>query len=209
MLRVIAEVGRPVERFLDLGCGQGVIAHALLAGYPQATPVMADLWPEMLDAARDGLGDVASRAAFVEVDFTKPGWSDTLAGDGPYDVIASGFAIHHVPTERKAEFYRQLTGLLAPGGVFVNIEWVASPTAELARASDRFLAEHYHPDGDFPEGRTLEEHLDAVGQRGDRTGGLLVAVETQNQWLREAGLEQVDCYFKCFELAVFGGRKPA
>ncbi|SPE57295.1 hypothetical protein SBV1_270094 [Verrucomicrobia bacterium] len=29
----------------------------------------------------------------------------------------------------------------------------------------------------------------------------------QCQWLREIGFENVDCYFKVFELALFGGTK--
>lgn len=33
-------------------------------------------------------------------------------------------------------------------------------------------------------------------------------VEDQCDWLREIGYEGVDCYFKIFEPAVFGGRKP-
>ena len=27
-------------------------------------------------------------------------------------------------------------------------------------------------------------------------------------WLRQIGFQDVDCYFKAFELALFGGRKP-
>jgi len=33
-------------------------------------------------------------------------------------------------------------------------------------------------------------------------------VESQLDWLRELGFADVDCFFKAFELAVFGGRKP-
>ena len=37
---------------------------------------------------------------------------------------------------------------------------------------------------------------------------ILAPVGDQCDWLREIGFEDVDCYFKIFELAVFGGRKP-
>jgi len=45
--------------------------------------------------------------------------------------------------------------------------------------------------------------------RPDEAANILASVETQCEWLRELGFEDVDCYFKYFELAVFGGRKPA
>jgi hypothetical protein len=31
----------------------------------------------------------------------------------------------------------------------------------------------------------------------------------RSAWLREIGYVDVDCYFKSFEFAVFGGRRPA
>ena len=36
----------------------------------------------------------------------------------------------------------------------------------------------------------------------------MASVEDQCEWLREIGFADVDCFFKVFELAVFGGRKP-
>jgi tRNA (cmo5U34)-methyltransferase len=32
-------------------------------------------------------------------------------------------------------------------------------------------------------------------------------VERQCEWLRDVGYADVDCFFKVFELAVFGGRR--
>jgi len=41
--------------------------------------------------------------------------------------------------------------------------------------------------------------------RDDKQANVLAPVETQCEWLRQIGFQQVDCYFKWFELAVFGG----
>jgi hypothetical protein len=44
--------------------------------------------------------------------------------------------------------------------------------------------------------------------RPDKAANILAPVEVQCEWLREIGFDDVDCYLKIFELAVFGGRKP-
>ena len=46
-------------------------------------------------------------------------------------------------------------------------------------------------------------------RRDDKEANILAPVEVQCEWLRECGFEDVDCFFKFFELAVFGGRPPA
>jgi len=44
--------------------------------------------------------------------------------------------------------------------------------------------------------------------RPDKSANILAPVETQYRWLRRIGFVEVDCYFKHFELAVFGERRP-
>ena len=44
--------------------------------------------------------------------------------------------------------------------------------------------------------------------RPDKDANILLSVNTQCDWLREIGYEEVDCYFRIYELAVFGGRRP-
>ncbi len=44
--------------------------------------------------------------------------------------------------------------------------------------------------------------------RPDKDANILLSVEVQCDWLREIGYEEVDCYFRIYELAVFAGRKP-
>jgi hypothetical protein len=43
--------------------------------------------------------------------------------------------------------------------------------------------------------------------RSDKDANILAPVEIQCEWLRAIGFTDVDCYFKAFELAVFGGRR--
>ena len=56
--------------------------------------------------------------------------------------------------------------------------------------------------------KTREQVADEFVHRPDKAANILAPVETQCEWLRACGFADVDCYFKVFELAVFGGRRP-
>jgi tRNA (cmo5U34)-methyltransferase len=45
--------------------------------------------------------------------------------------VLSGFAIHHLPDERKRSLFGEIHDLLRAGGVFVNLEVVQCATPEL------------------------------------------------------------------------------
>jgi hypothetical protein len=57
--------------------------------------------------------------------------------------------------------------------------------------------------------KTRQEIEEVYYQRPDKTENILAPVETQCQWLRDIGFQDVDCFFKVFELALFGGRKTS
>src|SRR5579871_6277310 len=63
MLRLLDACGRPIRRFLDLGCGDGVLSDAILRRYPDAEAVLADFSAPMLEAARERLDRLASSLA--------------------------------------------------------------------------------------------------------------------------------------------------
>ena len=44
-------------------------------------------------------------------------------------------------------------------------------------------------------------------ERPDRAANILALVEDQCAWLRTLGFRHVDCFWKYFELAIFGGVK--
>ncbi len=56
--------------------------------------------------------------------------------------------------------------------------------------------------------KTREEVALHYYNRPDKAANILAPVEDQCQWLRAIGFENVDCYFKILELAMFGGTKP-
>ncbi|HEX3047656.1 MAG TPA: hypothetical protein VHY08_23090 [Bacillota bacterium] len=56
-------------------------------------------------------------------------------------------------------------------------------------------------------GKTRAEVSDGFYHRIDSELNILAPVEEQCDWLRSIGINDVDCYMKIFELALFGGRK--
>jgi SAM-dependent methyltransferase len=228
MLRLIRwsqeEVGAAAAlAVLDLGCGDGILGQAVLDQYPQAHGLFADFSAPMLTAAQKRLAGYEERVTLVEVDYGNRDWrleigdwetsiisqSPNLPISNLFNVIVSGFSIHHQPDGRKRELYAELFDLLKPGGIFVNVEHVASRSkwGEMLfeEAFVDAMVAYHRQNGN---GQPREQIAHELYHRPDKAANKLTAVETQCDWLREVGFIHVDCYLKYFELAVFAGIKP-
>ncbi|MEW5803062.1 MAG: methyltransferase [bacterium] len=127
-----------------------------------------------------------------------------------FDLIVSGFSIHHQPDTRKRELYAEIFNLLTPGGLFLNLEHVSPATEATESLFDEYFIDHlftYHRllDKTITRERTAEMYHG----RPNKEVNILAPVELQCEWLRQIGFRDVDCFFKIFELALFGGRKEA
>jgi tRNA (cmo5U34)-methyltransferase len=189
------------RRILDLGTGDGRLLalvqqdlakkHLANPAHHETEAVAIDFSPSMLEAARKRFaGD--SSVTVISHNFDEPLPSLSLANTGvknlgKFDAVISCFAIHHVVHERKRALYAEIHALLNPGGVFCNLEHVASPTPRLH-----------------------EEFLQRIGftVETEDPSNKLLDVETQLQWLREIGFVDVDCHWKWRELALLVGRRP-
>ena len=168
------------RRILDLGTGPGKLIELLKANRPGAQFVGLDFSALMLDILRKRFSGDPS-VTVVAHDFDRP-----LPPMGSFDAVVSSFAIHHLAHERKRSLYAEIFGILVPGGVFCNLEHVASPTPEVHA---QFLA--------------------AIGSPDEDPSNKLLDLATQLCWLREIGFHDVDCHWKWRELALFAGVKPA
>lgn len=170
------------KRILDLGSGDGRLLALVKAARPQAQFVALDFSPALLEALEKRFAGDASVTVAAH-DFARP-----LPQLGHFDSVVSSFAIHHVTHGRKRSLYEEVFHLLAPAGVFCNLEHVASPTIQLHH--EFLYAIGFTPETEDPSNKLLN-------------------VETQLEWLREIGFVAVDCHWKWRELALLGGVKPA
>lgn len=162
-----------VERFLDLGTGDGRLAALIVSHRPGSQGVAVDASPPMLARAAERFEGEA-RIELVDHDLDRP-----MTVSGPFDAVVSGLAMHHLSDARKRSLFGEIRALLVPGGVFANLDLVASATA---RQHERFRR--------------------AVGRVQDDPTDQLAGLCEQLGWLRDAGFAEVDCHFKWLELAL-------
>ena len=207
MMAILKSRHQPVEAFLDLGCGDGILGATLLGEYPMAHGVFVDFSETMLDQAREQLKDYKSQLVFENLDYGEAGWAKKVLG--PFDAVVSGYSIHHQPDKHKRTIYEEIFSLLKPGGWFINVEHIAAASqlaVELFNA--QVIDARYAIEQRKGNTKTRQEISDIFLNRPDKDANILLPVDVQCHWLHEIGYEEVDCYFRIYELAVFAGRKP-
>jgi tRNA (cmo5U34)-methyltransferase len=147
-----ATVGPDVREVLELGTGTGETARRVLALHPDARLTGVDESPPMLAEAGRTLPPEQVRELRV-------GRLQDPLPSGPFELVVSALAIHHLPAAEKRDLFRRVADVLRRGGRFV--------------LSDVVLPERPE-DAITP----LEEGYD----RPDR-------LDDQLAWLREAGLD--------------------
>jgi tRNA (cmo5U34)-methyltransferase len=209
MLRLLRRARPQLQSCLDIGCGNGVLGKAVMETFAGARCVFMDFSELMLSKAQASFGGDNRGASFVLADYGHKEWLDAIAPHAPFDAIVSGFSIHHQTDERKRELYGEIYELLTPGGVFLNLEHVASPSDWVESAnSELFIDSLYQYHAERGEGKTREQVAEEFYFAPVTEANILAPVETQCRWLLDIGFQHVDCYFKVFELALFGGIKP-
>jgi tRNA (cmo5U34)-methyltransferase len=102
--------GAAAKRILELGTGTGETARRVLEHHREAVFVGIDASDPMLEQARLALP--ASSELLVRR------LQDPLP-EGPFDLVFSGLAVHHLHSGEKADLFRRIAGSLRPAGRFV------------------------------------------------------------------------------------------
>jgi SAM-dependent methyltransferase len=199
MLRLVRHYLGSPTRVLDLGCGDGLLARAVLSTHLGARAVLLDHSEPMLHRARAAMSPFAERSTILNADLAEP-LSRSVPQTG-FDLVVSGFAIHHLPTQRKRSLYAEIHDALTPGGLFVHIEHVASATLRGEALFDALYVEQLARHTGRPRAEVEAEYH----ARADKADNKLEPLERQLGWLRDIGFREVDCWFRWMELAVFGG----
>jgi tRNA (cmo5U34)-methyltransferase len=101
--------GSGASRLLELGTGTGESALRVLRHHAGAALTGIDESADMLRVARERLPEADLRVSRLE---------DPLP-DGPFDLVFAVLAIHHLDGPGKADLFRRVAAVLAPGGRFV------------------------------------------------------------------------------------------
>jgi tRNA (cmo5U34)-methyltransferase len=178
-------------RVLDLGAGTGLFGSLLLARHPEAKLRLIDASEGMLEQAR---------RRFAEHEGVTYSLGDMARADlsGPWDLVISALAIHHLDHAGKRALFHRIRAGLRRGGLFVNAEQVLGPTPAAEARYARLWLEQVRAAG-VPEAEIAkaEERM-----RHDRCA----TVADQMTWMRDAGFTEVDCSFKAWRFAVLSGR---
>jgi tRNA (cmo5U34)-methyltransferase len=115
-LRLQEEVVRATEgvaasSVLDLGTGTGETLAALLACHPGAAATGIDESAAMLEAARTRLAGLGVQLLVGDIGDVLP--------TGPFDLVVSALAVHHLDGPGKAALFGRIAVALRPGGRFV------------------------------------------------------------------------------------------
>ncbi len=105
---------------------------------------------------------------------------------GQFDAVISSLVIHHLAHERKRSLYQEICDMLNSGGIFCNLEHVASVS----------LKQHIH----------FFKAIDHDIETEDKSDKLLSA-EDQLKLLKEIGFVDLYCYWKWLEMALLVGYK--
>jgi ribosomal protein L11 methyltransferase len=124
-IEALCDARASVERFLDVGCGSGILAIATALLWPASTGVAVDVDPPAVDAARENCAHngVSGRIAV----------SDTPLGDIPFRPGTFDLILANIQADVLRTMASDLAARLNPGGRLILSGLLAHHAEDVAR----------------------------------------------------------------------------
>lgn len=186
---------------LDLGAGTGAAARAVLDRYPAATAILAEYSPQMTEEGTRALAGYRGRYRYVGFDLATGPWPDDIPDE--VDAVITSMCMHHLPDPRKQRLFAEILARLVPGGWFLNFDPVTTEDGLVAAAWQRAEERLDPSEAARRRPRTPEER-----QRHENHVRYISPLPGQLGFLRDAGFEGIDVYWKNLDQVIYGGRRP-
>src|SRR5438552_6065229 len=183
--------------FLDLGAGTGAASSAVLTEYPNANAILAEYSTLMMAEGDKVLARFAGRYRYVEFDMNSSDWPSSLSV--PLDAVISALSIHHLPDARKRSIFREIFERLKPGSWYINYDPVRAPDSSVEAIWER-VNDRYDPDGPWKRAHRTAQEL----ARHENHVRYMIPLEPQLSWLREAGFQNIDVFWKRLDWVIYG-----
>jgi tRNA (cmo5U34)-methyltransferase len=194
-------------RIVELGSGDGQLAAALLAAFPQSTITALDGSESMRALTTARLAPFGDRARVRAFEIASLEWWDVMFGA---DVVVSSLCLHHLNDAKKQYLYKAVADRTSARGALL----VADVIEPMHASARRLAADEWDS--------SAGAQADALG-RPELYARFLEAEWNHFRfpdemdhpsalfhhfvWLKHAGFAAVDCHWQYAGHAVFGGIK--
>jgi SAM-dependent methyltransferase len=204
LLTILADAYRPGSTILDLGFGSGLVEEMIFQRIPNAQVVGVDASRAMMALAAERLKPYVNQYTAIEHDFSN--LNSLGLPERDYQVVISIQALHHLTAGQMADANHFICRTLAPGGLFLLLDRIAvdQPALFDVYRSVWSRLDHIHnAQVSAAEGKTFDEHVRLVRERGDLPLGL----EHHLRLMQAAGFSAAVLHAHG-NRALFAARKP-
>lgn len=195
-------------RAVEVGCGEGLLAYALLDCFPQAELVALDGSAAMRSQASRRLQPFAERVRLEPFELASADWLRHVEGA---DAVLSSLCLHHLNGRQKQTLFAALAGRLSARGALFIADLVApqQPEARELFAATWNRAAQAQSLAVTGSTRLFDLFIEAKWNYYyfDDPVDTPSPLFDQLLWLRQAGFAVVDCFWLRAGHAIYGGYK--
>ncbi len=209
--QIIKTIGKKEITVLDLGAGSGILLNKIGTEF-NSKIYWQDFSEDFMNVARKK--PTSNKTTYIISDLNQKEWNKDITAK--FDVIVSSNAIHHLKNERKKELYAEIFEMLTPGGIFINADEVKGESDSIYLMYLNFWNNHVNEQ--YNKGKVskqMKEIWDKYVDRNITNFGMVeenpkdihAQLVKQLNWMQEIGFGNLECFWKNYLWAIFGGFK--